>query len=192
MSCKITKNSLTASIKDQIINNATSYDEGLDWVFIPMGEKITSLVATQKVAEKTAAKINAKYNATSFGKPVSVQYSNEGTMLRVHPTDLLIDSLNLTLEFEEDLALKEQEDREDRIEQALRDKLESDIKNGTDKVRQIETLVFLRPSALKNYLKESTNPMLYKIIKTQDGWQAKLRPEFSDLIPVINKIENCR
>jgi len=192
MSCKITKNSLTASIKDQIINNATSYNEGLDWVFIPIGKNITNLIATQKVAEKTAAKINARYDSASFGKPVSIQYSTEGTMLRIHPTDLLVDSLNLSLEFEEDFALKEQEDREEKIEQAIKDKLENDIKNGANKVRQIEALVFLRPSALKNYLKESTNPMLYKIIKTQDGWQAKLRPEFSDLIPVINKIENCR
>jgi len=182
MSCDLTRNSLTASIKDKIINNATSYNEGLDWVFIPIGKNITTLAATRRVAEEKVAKLNNQYNAKAFGKVASIALAAEGTMINVHPTQLLVDALNLKKNYKEDEAIKEQLEREERLDQESSSNVLNNIKEKT----------FENKNSLIQYLRESTNPYFYKLIQTPNGWKAKLREDYKWMEGYINKIEDCR
>lgn len=182
MACKITKNSLTASIKDQIINNATSYNEGLDWVFIPVGPNITSLAATRKVAEDKVQKLNLKYNSKAYGKVASIALAAEGTMINIHPNQILVDDLNFKAEYKTDKALQEQLDREERLDEQTSSNILNNIKEKT----------FKNKNSLIQYLRESTNPYFYKIKKTSEGWKAEIRDDYKWMENKIHKLEDCR
>lgn len=180
-SCNYTKASLTRSIKKEIVGNSNTFNEGPDWVFIPIGPNIKSLAATQVVAQKKVDKLNSDYDARAFGKVVSIAKAVEGTMINIHPTELLVDAINLKMNYKEDEAIQAQLDREDKEEEEMSNVL-SNIKDK----------VFKNKNSLIQYLRESTNPYFYKLVQKKDGWTAELRDDYKWMEGYINKIEDCR
>ncbi len=126
LSCPVKKSKIVQTIKDELVKNATSYRISDREVFIPIGENIKSLEATQRVANKKVQDINLKYNGEVFGNVTSLNTTyKDGTGINIHiPFKLLsayevkneqktLEEFNRDLEyFKGDEALLEQEERE--------------------------------------------------------------------------------
>lgn len=178
MSCKITKISLTENIKNKIFNNATSYIDEPNSVYIPLGDNIPTLKVAQEIAERKSAKINSDYGAGKYGLLTSTANTTGGTRIMIHPTDMLIDVLNYKHGLDDDTklsnnALEEQE-------------------NKSNVLDNIKDKVFSTKQAVIKYLRDSTNPMFYKIVQVKGGWNAKLRSEYKNVEEHIHKMEDCR
>lgn len=184
MACNITKLSLIESIKNQIIKNATSYVEYPTHIFIPISTKLNSLNLTREVANRKINELNSKYNSNSYGEVVSIGNASNGTLIHIHPTQHLVDDLNFISNFQEDEALTAQDIREEYL-------FELDY-NKSNVLESIKNKEFKNKNELITYLRESTNPMLYKLIYKDNSWKAELREEYIGIKKYLNKLEDCR
>ena len=158
MSCKITYFSLVQNIKDKITGNATSFQENEYSIHIPVGNNIPNINVTKEIADRKVKAINEEYNSEAFGAVASTANTPNGTLINIHPSQVLINSLNYIHSVDDDTklsqeALDAQENREE-TSQVL------------DNIKGKE---FNTKQAVIKYLKSVTNPMFYSIKRKGNG-----------------------
>jgi len=100
MNCEI-KPRVVRMIKNSIVGDATSYVIYKDKVFIPFNAfdkeaKIQTLEQSQATARRIIKKIHEEFEAEKFGNSVSIDSTyKDGTMIHIHPTNKLMQALEL-------------------------------------------------------------------------------------------------
>ena len=138
MSCSI-KNRLITSIKQDIKQNATSYQFEDAKVFIPFNPNskyVKTLDQAVQLATEKVLKINNKYKIWSKGDIVSLDTTpTDGVYINVHPTQSLIDSY----EIEEERKAAEKADGRTYFSNKINYTLKSVNILMSDKAKQVFT-----------------------------------------------------